>query len=172
MTGKLTTHIFCYDDYRSFSDDVKKRFSDTFRYKVSSFVTTRDLIANLEEDKEHALCKVAIIGMHDNKEQIREIIGFIEEIIKIEPAIGIILLIPADKVEDVKKIMKFNISAYIPRNSNSILRIHNIVKKLISENSIIHYRKKSNFSITVVLIFVIVLVLMILIARFKLPLYF
>ena len=172
MTGNLRTHIFCYDDYRSFSEDVKKRFSDVTRYKVTSYVTPRDLLTSLEEDKEHALCKVAILGMHDNKEQIREADQLSVEIKKTEPGIGIILLIPADKVDEVKKIMKFNINAYIPRNSNSILRIHNIVKKLISENSIIYYRKKSNFSVAVLLIFILISFLLILIAWFKLPQYF
>ena len=35
MAGALKTYIFCFDDHRNFSEDIKKRFSDTARYIVA-----------------------------------------------------------------------------------------------------------------------------------------
>ena len=172
MAGNLKTHIYCYDDYRRFSDDVKKRFPDDSRYKVVSFQTTMELLSHIEDKNEKALCKVAIIGVHDNKDQMEMIDKLSVKIRNTDPRIGIILLIPADKVEEVKKIVKFNISAYIPVNANSVLRIHNIVKKIISEKSIIRYRKRRNLSLTVLLVFIFLSLLLILISWFRLPQYF
>ena len=56
------------------------------------------------------------------------------EIKKIDNKTGLILVGPPDKMEDIKKEVKYNIDAFIPKNANSILRIHNTVKKLISEH--------------------------------------
>jgi hypothetical protein len=94
------------------------------------------------------------------------------EIKKIEPKTGIILLGPPDKMELIKKILKFNIDAYIPKNTNSILRIHNTVKKLISEHSIAIFKKKKNISVYFLLGLILIAVILILVARFRFPQYF
>ncbi|MGA1978203.1 MAG: hypothetical protein ABSG89_10165, partial [Bacteroidales bacterium] len=47
------------------------------------------------------------------------------------------------------KIIKFNIDSYIIRNTNMILRLHNAVKKIISEHSIVLYKKRRNFALYV-----------------------
>ena len=54
----------------AFSEDVRKRFADTARYSVVSFPTREELIGHLEAVKENSFCKIAILGLHDNKEQI------------------------------------------------------------------------------------------------------
>jgi len=75
-------------------------------------------------------------------------------------------------MEDLKKAVRFNIDAYVPRNGNSVLRIHNAVKKLISEQSIIIFRKRRNFSFYVLIGFLILTALLILVTRLRLPKYF
>jgi DNA-binding NtrC family response regulator len=172
MAKVTKTHIFCFDDYRSFSEDVKKRFSDTERYNVVSFQTRQEFVKHLEADKKSTLCKVAILGVHDTKEHIEMIDQLSLEIKKIDPKTGIILLIPIEKIEEVKKSVKHNIDDYIQRNSNSILRIHNIVKKLISENSIVRFRKQRNLSFVILLSFFVLSVLFLIVARLKFPKYF
>jgi DNA-binding NarL/FixJ family response regulator len=172
MAQTKRTHIYCFDDHRSFSDDVKKRFPDTTKYKVSSFQVRQELLNHLVEDKEYTLCKVVIVDIHDTKEHIDMIFHLLVEIKKIDPNTGIILLIPVEKMEKIKRTIKFNIDAYIPRNDNSILRIHNIVKKLISENSIVRFRRRRNISFYTLVAFIIVSVLLIVLALFKLPEYF
>lgn len=172
MAKNIKTHLFCYDDHRGFTEDVRKRFSDTTRYTVISFQTTEEYISHMEAVKKNNFCKVAILGLHTTKEQFEMIDQLTMEIKKIDHRTGLILLGPADKMEEIKKTVKFNIDAYIPRNANSILRIHNTVKKLISEHSIGIFRKRRNISLFVLLSFILLSALLILIAYFKLPEYF
>jgi hypothetical protein len=172
MAKNIKTHLYCYDDHRAFSDDVRKRFNDLSRYSVESFQTREEFIAHLEEEKDFKFCKVAILGLHDTKEQFEMVDHLTMEIKRIDPATGLILLGPPEKMEVIKKALKFNIDAYIPKNSNSILRIHNNVKKLISEHSIGIFRKKRNFSVYVLMGFLLLSVILIIVAYFRLPQYF
>jgi hypothetical protein len=172
MAKNIRTHLYCFDDHRGFTEDVRKRFADASRYTVISFQTKEEFLQYLGAEKESNFCKVAILGVHDTKEQYEMIDHLTMEIKKIDPGTGLILLGPMDKMEEVKKVVKFNIDAYIPKNANSILRIHNTVKKLISEHSIGIFRKKRNFSLWVLLAFLLISVLLVLAAFFKLPQYF
>lgn len=172
MSANLRTHILCYDDYRNFSDDVKKRFSDESRYKVISFQSSDEMLSYIMSEKEKTLCRVAILGLHDNHDQISMIDRLSEGIRKHDPHAGIILLIPSDKMEDVKKAIRFNISAYIPRNANATVRIHNTVKKLMSESSIELYHKKWDISMTIFISFVLLCLGFLIFSWFKLPQYF
>jgi hypothetical protein len=172
MTKHFRTHIFCYDDHRGFSEDVSKRFSDAAQYNVLSFQTREEFIDHLEKEKEHNFCKIAILGLHDTKVQFEMIDKITLEIKRIDHRTGLILLGPADKMEEIKKTVKFNIDEYIPKNANTMLRINNIVKKLISEHKIGIFKKRRNLSMYILLAFALFSVLLILIAYFKLPQYF
>ena len=127
----------------------------------------RNSLSHLEEEKDHNFCKVAILGLHDTKDQFEMIDQLTMEIKRIDPRTGLILLGPPDKMEEIKKTVKFNIDAYIPKNANSILRIHNIVKKLISEHNIGIFRKRRNVSIYVLMGFILISAILIIIAFFK-----
>jgi len=142
------------------------------RYIVLSFQTREELLNKLEKDKEQKFCKVAILGLHDTKEQFEMIDQLTMEIKRIDQATGLILLGPPDKMELIKKCVKFNIDAYIPKNSNSILRIHNAVKKLISEHGIAIFRKKSHISLYILVGFILLTIILIIVAFFRLPHYF
>ncbi len=166
------TYLLCYDDHRNFTEDIRKRFTDMTRYKVESFHNVQDFMDNVSIEKEKNSCKVAIIGVPDAREQFEMIEEMTMKIKKVDPATGLILLIPQDKMDDLKKAVRFNIDAYIPRNANSVLRIHNAVKKLISEQSIDIFRKRKNFSFYVLLGFIVLVGLLILVAWLKMPQYF
>jgi DNA-binding NarL/FixJ family response regulator len=172
MTRNIKTHIYCYDDHRGFAEDVKKRFSDASKYTVISFPTREQYINHIEQESEHNFCKVAILGLHDTKEQFEMIDRLTMEIKRIDHRTGLILICPPDKTEEIKKTVKYNIDAYIPKNANSILRINNTVKKLISEHSIGVFRKRRNFSLYVLLAFLVLSAMLALIAFYKLPRYF
>lgn len=172
MSGTKLTYLICFDDHRSFTEDVKKRFSDNSRYEVISFNTRNDFMAGFRKEREKNTCKVAIIGVPDNREQFESVGNLAIEIKKISPESGIILLVAPDKMDDFKKTVRYNIDSYIPRNANTILRLHNTVKKLISENSISVFRRRRNFSLYVLLVFLILSGLLILIAYLKFPQYF
>jgi DNA-binding NarL/FixJ family response regulator len=172
MSKTSRTHIYCYDDHRGFSEDVRKRFSDPARYKVLSFQTREEFLGCLEQEKEHKYCKVAIFGLHDTQEQIEMIDHLTMEVKKIDTQTGLILLGPPDKMDLIKKTVRFNIDAYIPKNGNSVLRIHNAVKKLISENGISVFRKRSLISTYLLLGFFLLSIILIVVAWFRMPEYF
>jgi DNA-binding NarL/FixJ family response regulator len=172
MAKNIKTHIFCYDDHRGFSEDVRKKFNDTSRYNVVSFQTREEFINRIEHEKEHSYCKIAILSLHDTVEQFEMIDQLTMEIKRIDPGTGLILVGPPDKMELIKKTVKFNIDAYIPKNGNAILRIHNAVKKLISENGIKIFRKRSNISFYFMMGFLLLAVISIIVAYFRFPEYF
>ena len=118
MAKNIKTHLYCYDDHRGFSEDVRKRFSDQSRYTVASFQTREEFISQIESDKEHNFCKIAILGLHDTREQFEMIDHLVAEIEEIDRRTGLILLGPTDKMEEIRKILKFNIDAYVPKNTN------------------------------------------------------
>jgi len=172
MPAKLLTTLLCYDDHRTFTEDVRKRFSDTTRYEVVSFHTKQDLLNQCNKESDNSSCKVAIIGVPDTKEQFQAIDEMTMEIKRIDPRTGLILLVTGDKMEDLKKVVRFNIDAYIPRNANTILRLHNTVKKIISEHSIGIFKKRRNLSLWFLFGFLILSALAILIAYLRFPKYF
>jgi DNA-binding NarL/FixJ family response regulator len=172
MPKPVKTYLFCYDDHRNFSEDVKKRFTDQSKYSVVIFHNMEDFLNRLVIEKEHGFCKVAILGLQDTKENFEAIDHMTAEIKKTDVSTGIILLGPPDKMEEIKKTIRINIDSYIPRNANQVLRIHNTVKKLISEHSLMIYRKRRNFSFYFLMMSIAVAVLLTIIAYFKFPQYF
>lgn len=172
MPWTKMTYLLCYDDHRSFIEDVRERFSDETRYKVESFHTKLDFINHCKKEMENRSCKVSLIVVPDAKEQFEMIDKLTQEIKRIDPKTGLILIVPVDKMEDLKKTVRFNIDAYIPRNANAIHRTHNTVKKLISEHNIAIFRKRRNLSFYVLLGFLLLVALLIFIAWLRFPQYF
>ena len=172
MSKNIKTHLYCFDEHRSFTEDIRKKFDDVSKYAVLSFQAQDEYLKKLSDEKESKFCKIAIIGLHDATEQYEMFDHLTIDIKKIDRKTGIILLCPPDRIEDVRKTIKFNIDAYIPQNANSILRIHNTVKKLKSEHNIVIFTKRRNLSLIVLLAFVIFSALAVLIAYLKLPKFF
>ncbi|HOX75727.1 MAG TPA: hypothetical protein PLB27_13490 [Bacteroidales bacterium] len=172
MSRTKITHLVCYDDHRTFTEDVRKRFSDETKYRIESFHTREEFLNHFRKIAENKSCKVAIIVVPDSAEQQESVIKLPPEVIISDPATGIILIVPAARMEEVRKAVKFNIDAYIPKNTNAMLRIHNEVKKLISEYNINVYRKRRNISLSILLAFAIITVLAVIMAYFRFPGYF
>lgn len=172
MAKNIKTHLFCYDEHRGFADEVKKKFTDASRYTILSFQTQEDFLRSFQSQKENRYCKIAVFVLHDLKNEFADVEYLSSEAIKTDPAAGIILICPPEKIEEIKKSLKFNIDAYIPHNSNSILRLHNAVKKLISEHNIGVFRRRRNISLIVLFSFLLFSILFLLAAYFRLPQYF
>lgn len=166
------TYLFCYDDHRNFTEDIKKRFSEASRYIVRSYHSREEFISNFKKEVDNNSCKVAIIGVPESSDQIGMIEEMTAEIKNIDIRTGLILLTPGDKLEEVKEKVRLYIDAYIPRNSNTILRIHNTVKKLFSEHSISYYRKRRNISLYAILFFLVIAGLVIIFSLIRFPGYF
>jgi DNA-binding NarL/FixJ family response regulator len=172
MAGVKLTYLLCLDDHRNFTEEIRKRFSDESRYRIETFHDHRDLIARFRRGKEKNTCKIAIISVPDSTDQLVLTESLTLEIGKANASAGIILLVSPDKMDEARKAIRFNIDAYVPRNTNSVLRIHNAVKKLISEQNIIIFRKRRNLALYALTGFTIIVVLIVLITRLKLPQYY
>lgn len=165
-------YLYCLDEHRTFFEDVRKRFSDASKYQVLSFASQGELLKQLAVEKEHHFCKVAVLIMHEMRENGTQIEKLTREIKNINPETGLILVFPSEMGEEIKKAVKFNIDAYIPRNSNSILRLHNIVKRLISKHNLGIFRKRRKRSLYILLAFLLLCALAVLLAYLKMPEYF
>jgi hypothetical protein len=177
MSRSLKTHILCFDDHKTMIttgilDDVRKRFSDISRYRVISFTDTNSFLKHMREERDHGYCRVALLGVHDSPEHYEKIDTLTMEIRNIDPDIGIILLVPCEKTDQIRKIMRVDLDGFIPGNDNAILRIHNSVKRIISEHTLDIYRRRRNISVYVLLGFLILSIVLLLISRFRLPAYF
>jgi hypothetical protein len=168
----IRTYLYCYDDHRGFSEDIRKKFSDASRYTVLTFQTREGFLDSFRKDSESKFARIAILGVHDNKEHYETIDHLTIELKKIDPMAGIILICPPEKTGEISNTVKFNIDAYVPQNSNTILRIHNIVKKLISEHTINIHRKRRNVSLAVLFAFVILSFILALVAYIRFPDFF
>jgi hypothetical protein len=172
MAKPLHTYIFCLDDHRGYSEEVKKRFADSTRYSVIIAHNRDEMMRNIESRRDGKSPRVAILGLHDSKENFEMAERIIADIKNTDIRIGIILVIPPEKVDEVKKIIRSNVDAYVPRNTNSILRIHNTVKKLISEFSLRIYRRRRKLSLYVLTGFLLLSLAFTLFAYFRLSHYF
>lgn len=172
MAANLRTTIYCFDAHRSFTEEIKKKFTDQDRYVIHSFQAHDDLVASLRKERENKSCKVSIIGVTGSKDQNDLTDRLTSEIRKTSPQTGIIVIFPPEKTDEVKKNLKFNIDAYIPQNANFVLRVHNFVKKLLSEYNISVHRKRRNLSLVALLLFLTFSILFAFFAALKFPLFF
>jgi DNA-binding NarL/FixJ family response regulator len=172
MAKNRKVNIVCYDDHRGFAEDVRKRFEDTSQCNVLSYNTREGFIDHLKEEEDHDYCKIAILGAHETLEQFEMLYQLSIEIKEIDMRTCLIILGPKNKMEEIKETIRFNVDAYIPKNANAILRIHNIVKKLISEYNIRIFKRRRNLSFYLLLTFLLLSGLSIIIAYFRFPEYF
>ncbi|HQK71346.1 MAG TPA: hypothetical protein PL101_09570 [Bacteroidales bacterium] len=172
MAASSKTHIFCLDDHRTFAEDLKKRFSDTTRYEVTVSHNEDDLLKLFSGEKSKKVCKIVIIGIHDSKDNYQVTDELISRIRTSNPETGILLVVSPERMEEASKQLRFNVDSFIPRNSNMVLRVHNAVKKHISEHNLKIYRKRRNISLLVFFIFLAFSLVVLFIARFKFPHYF
>ena len=168
MPVNIKTDLFCFDEHRDFTEEIRKKFCDESRYRIYSYQSDEEFIRNLPKDKDSRRCTIAILysnGMKDQADVIEKIIIAVKSNNRQS---GVILLCPPDRIEDVRKLLKINVDAYFARNSSSVLRIHNLVKKMMSEHNIGIFRKKRNLSLIVLATFIIfsALVFIVLLLRF------
>jgi hypothetical protein len=165
----MKTRIFYFDEFRGLAEDLRKRFDDSSKYDFSYFQDRGEFLLHLAREEGHGSCRVAIVGIQDPGENYEMIYELTMELKKGYPGTGIILICPAEKIEEIMKQVRFNIDAYIPRNSNSVLRIHNAVKKVSIENNINIFRKRRNSSFTILIIFFLLAIIILILVYLKFP---
>ena len=168
----IRTYIFCLDDHKSFSEDVKNRFSDPTKYFVEVTHNREDFMKSIRKEDEPGIYRIAIIGLYDSKDNMEYTESIISGIRESAPETAVLLITPQDKTEEIRDNSKLTADYFIPKNTNAILRIHNSVKKLISEHNLSLYSKRKKLSTLILVFFLIASAFFLLVARFVLPGYF
>jgi len=168
----IKTHIICLDDHKTFSEDVRNRFSDTAKYIVQVTHNREDLMKAIINGNGPDVFSIIIMGLADSKENIEYSASIISEIKRYNPETAILLITPQDKTEDIRNNLKAYVDSYIARNANTILRIHNTVKKLVSEHNLHFYTRRRKLSAIILISFLAASLLFLLAARFLVPGYF
>jgi hypothetical protein len=172
MTKINQAHLFCLDEHRTFSEDVRKRFSDASKYRVISTSSQHEFLKTLENERDHSFCKVAVITVYEAKEQGLVIETLAKAVKDTDPEAWLILVYPVEKGEEIKRYLKYNIDGFIPRNDNAIIRLHNTVKRLIGWHHLEISRKRRNLSMLFLLAFAVLSIILLILAYFRYPLYF
>ena len=128
------TYIFCLGSNRHFCEELKKRFSDPENYTFFSSSNAADLLRESKTVSRRSNCKVAIIETNEPGEQQSEIEDFTRDLKRAGQYTGLILIHSPERSGEIKKSIVFNIDAYIQRNGSTIPRLHNAVRKMISEH--------------------------------------
>jgi len=168
----IKTYIVCLDDHRNFSEDIKKRFSDSSKYIVSVTHNREDFLKSLGDEKGPDIFRVAIIGLHDSKDSYEYTGKIIADLKAYDKNAGVLLLAPPDKLDDVRNSLRVGVDSYIPKNANTVLRVHNTVKKLVSEHNLMFYNRRRKISVTIVIALLVLSLFFLLASRLLLPDYF
>jgi hypothetical protein len=172
MTRINQVHLFCLDEHRTFSEDVRKRFADTSKYRVISTSSQHEFLRSLENEKGNKFCKIAVITIYEAKEQGLAIENLARAVKKTDPSAWLIVVYPVEKGEEIKKDIKFNVDAFIPRNDNAIIRLHNTVKRLIGWHNLEISRMRRKLSLVLLLLIFVIAAIILLVAYLKYPVYF
>ncbi|HLN19851.1 MAG TPA: hypothetical protein VK213_02090 [Bacteroidales bacterium] len=164
------TYLFFLDDHKAFSEDIRKKFDDPFRYVIQFVHSYEELFKAISKEKEKKHCKIAVIDMHDQSGK-PETDTFLNSILGAGIS-GIILICAQDKLEEIIQTTHTRIDAIIPQNSNLILRIHNAAKKIISEHNIRLRKKRRDRSLIALLAFVMLALIALFIIWRRLPQHF
>ena len=168
----MKTQLVCYDDFRWFSEEVRSKFDDTSKYNIVSFVTVEEYMLYIDKNKVNKACKVAILGAHDTTEQFEMIGRLAAEIRKLDSRNAVILLCTPDKMDEIKRIVSADIDAFIPKNTNAMVRLHNAVKKFQSEYAINNFRIRRNFSFYLLAGSVLIYIILLALAFLEFPMHF
>ncbi len=172
MGSTKPTYIYCLDEQRNFSEDVRRRFSDPAKYRVISFSSKQELIGSFSREAGHAFCRVVILSVYDEGGQSLLADEIFREISVLDRVAGLVIIFPEANGGEIRKRIGINPDALIPKNNNTILRLDNFIKKLMSERNLEISRKRRNLSIYVLLGFLVLSAVILLIAWLKPSVYF
>lgn len=141
MVSKMT-HILVYDYHRHFSEKIIKRFPDKSRYTLSFFINKQAFINHCQAISGTNSCVVSIIFYNEPIETIGLLNDFLSAIKETCANTSIIIVSLLSNLEEIKMRLTTNIDDIIPVNNNTILRIHNTVKRVFIEYNILYYRKR------------------------------
>jgi len=166
-------HLICYDEHRTYPEEMRKRFADPDKYRISLVVSQKELLKQFEAEKDKSKAKVAVMVLKELNDSHENIESLAREIKRNNPYAGVMLVCPGEKIDGLRNISSsLTFDDIIPKNDNSVLRLHNAVKKYSSAKNLDRMKKHRNISLIVLLIFIFLAVLGLIIARIRYPVYF
>ncbi len=172
MAKTNRTNLICLDQHRSFADDLRMRFSDPLKYNIVNVSSSVDLVKYFENASEKTGINMAVIVIKDRDELSGQPEHLTLVIKRIDPRAGIFIICPGDRIDEIRKRLKFNIDAFVAKNDNANLRLHNAMKRHISSLNLEKRRQRRNTSFVVLVLFVFLAAAAIIFARLKFPHYF
>lgn len=172
MVNPEFTYIYCHDEKRTFSVEVKKRFNDTDRYEVLVSSGRHELLSLAGKHRLALGFRVALIPLSGAADQIDQVKNLIDELRAISPGIQIILIVSGESPEEIVARSGIRPYSWVPVSNNSVLRIHNSVKKLISEATLTKKTRRVKIAFRILMGFAVAALLLLVYARLRFPQYF
>lgn len=136
--------LFCLDDHRSFSDEIRKKFADDHRFQIYSTNNKEEYIKTLSLQQSKLSVIVPIAAIHNNREQIESLNQVFRDPRLEKFFQSVILLVPPEKYEELCLETTIPAYSFIPRNTNFMLRLNNTIKKMVSEHNLITQKYARN----------------------------
>jgi hypothetical protein len=172
MASPEFTYLFCLDEKRTYSVEVKRRFNDESRYEVLVSQSRHELLNLVTQHRLSRGHRVAVLPFADTNDQNDPVRTIAADIQAVSPDIIIILLVAGESPEEL--VIKSGIKPYswVPVTNNSVLRIHNSVKKLISEKNLLLKTKRIKRVFRILVTFLFAALMILIYCRFRFPNYF
>ncbi len=166
------TYLFCLDEKRSYSVEVKRRFNDSTRYEVITSQSRHEFLNLVKQYRAGRSTRIALLPFADTHDQNDPVKTIAAEIREVNPDIIIILLVSGESPDELVAKSGINPFAWVPATNNSVLRIHNAVKKLISEKNLTMKTRRIRRTGRILVGLIIAALLVLVYSIFRFPQYF
>ena len=149
---KHLTHIYLIDEHRIYLSEITERFQNPLKYVVESYTDIAKLVENIELSlfpKKNLHLIFMSIDFEKPEDEIKKMLDYVSHIK--DRCNNCEIFVLSTKLDDEleNKVRNLGAMAMIQKNENAILRITNFIKGIISERNLEKERKKSIFSIKV-----------------------
>lgn len=172
MNTVILTNIICFDEYNNFVEKVITKFSDTEKYKLATFHNKQTFVDYCEKMNESEQCNVAIIGCFEQDEAMKNSVSVVEAVKAVNPKIGVVAVVPPEKMDLCIKRITSGVDDFIPQNNNAVTRVHNSVKKIISQYNVAVLEKYRNRTILAAALFVLLMIFAAFVLHLSYPQFF
>ena len=150
----------------------KRRFNDSTRYEVLASQSRHEFLNMVKQYRSGSSTKVALLPFADTHDQNDPVKTIATEIQAVSEDIIIILLVSGDSPDELVAKSGINPYAWVTATNNSVLRIHNVVKKLISEKNLTMKTKRIRRTGRILVGVIIAALLFLVYSIFRFPQYF
>ncbi|MBP5473270.1 MAG: hypothetical protein J6X92_00745 [Bacteroidales bacterium] len=134
MNKSRQVHILCYDDRKSFADEIKKMFAGNKKYDVISFHNKKTFVDYCSKSCSDDHINIGVIGFVESPDKIQLLNIFLAEIQNVLPNIRLLIFTQQKSIKEVSLGIVEKVDGVIPINNNMLLRTNNNIKRIISEH--------------------------------------